>query len=792
MFLKSLIMPLVKSVTGNRSNQLDPPDQNGLNEGWIDYCTDYYCHFDDAPVPYLIIDEEGLILQTNQAASALLTDLSGSPSKGETLDSYIYSEDRNKFNLYRKQMLKMGGRISREVQIINRSGELSPVIIKMTALGGRESEQERFGVVLLDIGESKLAAETLAKQVETEKIIASISTIFVNQPSDQIADGINYSLMQTGLYLGADYSMLFLFEAEGKKIRFTNGWSNDGNLNLPERYKVIEAESYPWFVKGIAANEIINISSLSELPAEAMAEYGVLKENALKTVLAIPVVSENRAIGFVFYTAEKEIAWADRHIYLLMVVSELLSSALVKQQSKIVLQKSEARYRWLLETLQEGVWGIDSAGLTNYVNKPMAEMLRFSEDEMLGKSLLDFMDEEERVVAIQKMQQRARGEKEQHEFVFRRKDGTKFHALLITGPIYDEKGLYKGAIAGVQDIGEIKKNEELLKYKLKFEELVSGISGDFIGLPAEQVDRGVNEALKIIGEFFHFDRSYIMQNDQSSSIMSITHEWCADGVSRQIDRIKNTPVESFPWWAAQLKRDDYLYIHNLDDLPPEAEAEKEEFRWQEIESLLMIPLVWSGQQFGALCFDAVGTTAKWPDSNISLLKIVAEIISSAFARYEAEEKIRYLSFHDSLTGLFNRAYLEEEMHRLDKSRQLPISIIMADLNNLKYLNDNFGHDAGDRALIKTADILRESCRSEDIVGRWGGDEFIMLLPQISEQGVKKRIEMIRELCRDEQIEGNPLSFALGAVVKEKSGQDLIKFLKLAEEVMYLDKRSCIK
>jgi diguanylate cyclase (GGDEF)-like protein len=126
-----------------------------------------------------------------------------------------------------------------------------------------------------------------------------------------------------------------------------------------------------------------------------------------------------------------------------------------------------------------------------------------------------------------------------------------------------------------------------------------------------------------------------------------------------------------------------------------------------------------------------------------------------------------------------------------KKRQLPISVIMADLNNLKYLNDNYGHDTGDRALIKTAEILRESCRSEDLVGRWGGDEFILLLPGLDEQGVKQRIETIRALCCDEQIDGNQLSCALGAVVKTESEEDLVKYLKIAEERMYEDKRGSL-
>lgn len=404
MFIKSLIMSLANKGEGSDPGKPDLTGQDDLNGGLTHSCPDYFRYFDDAPVPYLIIDEEGFILQANQAASGLLADLEILCSKDLALISYIYHEDRNKFDLHRKQMLKMGGRISRELRIINRSGEQIPVSLKMNVLKGDTTGQDRFGVVLLDIGESKQAEEILTMQVEAERIIASTSSIFVNQPSEQIAEGIIYALKQTGIFLNADQGVLFRFGANEKTLKYISGWSKTGAFSLPERCRVIEADRYPWLTKQILANEIINISSLSELPPEAAAEYEGLKEIELKAkaVLAIPVVTEKRVIGFICYTAEEEVGWSDKQIYLLMVISELLSSALVKQQSKIVLQKSEARYRWLLETLQEGVWGIDSKGRTNYVNKPMAEMLGYRVDEMIGKSLLDFMGEEEKAAADQR------------------------------------------------------------------------------------------------------------------------------------------------------------------------------------------------------------------------------------------------------------------------------------------------------------------------------------------------------------------------------------------------------
>ncbi|MFV9511442.1 HD domain-containing phosphohydrolase [Tepidibacillus sp. LV47] len=149
-----------------------------------------------------------------------------------------------------------------------------------------------------------------------------------------------------------------------------------------------------------------------------------------------------------------------------------------------------------------------------------------------------------------------------------------------------------------------------------------------------------------------------------------------------------------------------------------------------------------------------------------------------------QEKILNLSYHDSLTGLYNRQFMEEQINRLEMSQEMPLVAIMADVNGLKLVNDAFGHEEGDKLLKKVAEILKESCRKEDIIARWGGDEFLILLPHATTEIAEQIIERIENMCLQANDGKAQLNIAMGYAVKAQASENLEQVIKEAEEWMY--------
>lgn len=153
-------------------------------------------------------------------------------------------------------------------------------------------------------------------------------------------------------------------------------------------------------------------------------------------------------------------------------------------------------------------------------------------------------------------------------------------------------------------------------------------------------------------------------------------------------------------------------------------------------------------------------------------------------RKRIEKELEYLSTHDTLTGLYNRNFFEAELTRIQHSRQFPISIVVIDMDNLKIVNDRYGHSAGDDLIRRVAEYLRQTCRAEDIVARIGGDEFVVLLSNTSDFALLTLVNRLSDAFANQPDKRLKVSigFATG-----NEGSSLVDVMRVADDRMYQEK-----
>ena len=156
-------------------------------------------------------------------------------------------------------------------------------------------------------------------------------------------------------------------------------------------------------------------------------------------------------------------------------------------------------------------------------------------------------------------------------------------------------------------------------------------------------------------------------------------------------------------------------------------------------------------------------------------------------RKNMEHELQYLSYNDQLTGLHNRRFFEEELKRVDLKGNYPLSIIMADVNGLKLVNDSFGHNIGDELLKKVSEILKKGCRADDVIARLGGDEFVIILLKTDNYETEQIIKRIEALALKEKVSSVGISVSFGYGIKNNENEGIQEIFKKAEDYMYKKK-----
>ncbi|HEX8847683.1 MAG TPA: PAS domain S-box protein, partial [Pyrinomonadaceae bacterium] len=313
-----------------------------------------------------------------------------------------------------------------------------------------------------------------------------------------------------------------------------------------------------------------------------------------------------------------------------------------KQKAEEALRESEKRFHSAFESAPIGMALVAVDGRYMQVNRALCEIVGYSKEELEATNFQSITHPEDLKDNEASLARLLAGEVDAYnvEKRYLNKSRHPVWAHTSVSLVRDAQGNPLYFIAQVQDINDRKRAEEALKYRVKFEELISSISTSFINLTTDEIDAGINRALATVGEFARVDRSYVFLFSDEGKKMSNTHEWCAEGVAPEIGALQGLAVEAFPWWMEKLNKFENIHIPSVAELSEEASAEKEILQAHGIDSLIIVPLVYGKSLIGFFGFNSLREKKASSQRNIPLLKIVGEIIVNALERKRTEEALR--------------------------------------------------------------------------------------------------------------------------------------------------------
>lgn len=433
------------------------------------------------------------------------------------------------------------------------------------------------------------------------------------------------------------------------------------------------------------------------------------------------------------------------------------------------LKKSEELFRNMVETLGEGVVIVDQNENILFANQAARRIFNDFEGKLEGRNLKEFTSAQEFELVRHQTQRRRQGLRDVYDLELNLADGSRKTVIVNAAPEFSPEGQFVSTLAVMTEITERKKQElALTEAKQKLEEAITELEkrneqnrlllemGDNF-----QIAGSEEEALEVIKRFalklFPEQGCLLYLRRDQGKFLELA---CAL-------KPPSTPadlLEVSDCWALKKSMPSFFLDTQKDLLCPHLKG-----FLLPTHQAACLPLSSAGETLGLLVFFCCPDRGQsnrglaYPEmvrQRRDLLLGFAQRTAMSLTNIKLQQSLKEQSIRDPLTGLYNRRYLEETIDReLTRARRVgqPVSVIMADIDHFKKINDFYGHEAGDYVLQITARTLQRTVRSEDIVCRYGGEEFTVIMPGLALEKARARAEMILSSVNQlEIVQGNTI------------------------------------
>jgi diguanylate cyclase (GGDEF)-like protein/PAS domain S-box-containing protein len=567
-----------------------------------------------------------------------------------------------------------------------------------------------------------------------------------------LADHMDYVLQQLLMLTESLYGIIYFCNYDKNEISVSATCFNGITGNLKD-IKYLEN-----FIENTEILQKVINNKRPIINNETEALHGQVENSSeyfkLQRMVSVPIMIENQVVSIVCLS-NKSVDYNETDIQQISAFMTGIWSDVERRKQKVILEESNIEImqrkndlQILLDSTAEGIYGIDLNGFCTFINQSGIRLLAYeSQDEIVGWDIhkkihhhyLDGRTSETEDCIILNTMKEGKGIHIEDD-IFWRKDGTYFDVEYNAYPQYKNGELIGGVVTFTDN--SLKKKMEKLLYAEKEQFRTTLLSvGDAV------VSTDNNGKIKVMNSVAEKMTGWTQRdalNQPFDSVFNIMNELTRERCDNPAVKVLETG-ETF-----KLANNTILISKNGREIPIEDSA----------------------------------APIKDEEGNIKGVVIVFRDFTE---KKEKIEQIQFLSFHDHFTGLYNRRYIEDAIPKLDIERNLPLAVFIIDINGLKLTNDAFGHKMGDELILCVAELLKEICTEEDIIGRMGGDEFIILMPNTNDTKANKLKSRIVKMASRKRIDSIIVSIAVGYAVKDVESKDIDEIITLTDNEMYKDK-----
>lgn len=669
------------------------------------------------------------------------------------------------------------------------------------------------------IAQRKQAESQLHHRLLIEAALSKISRLFVSTREPDFGK----ILALLGIAARVNRAYIFSLDEHDRKMSQIYQWCDRDKEAEGDPAAHLDLQQFPWLMQQLSTREICPIEAVEELPPTASAEKALLRRLDARAVLLVPIYSPSDTLwGFIGLDAREPRRWSPGDVHLLRVIGQMMSSYYQRKQAESALRQAERKYRSIFENAVEGIFQTTPAGRYLTANPMLARIYGYDSPRQLMAQLTDI--EHQLYVDPQRRKEFRRLLQEREavwgfESRVYRRDGSTIWISESARTIRDANGRLLGYEGTVVDITQRKQAEAELHQR---DSLLLGVAEAMNHLLTElSMPEAVMKALATLGTAAGVERVYICEaiarrsnpnhNSISHELGNICHpdsrelaancanfegvracefivrfQWrCNDRVSAKREESYTIGENSSALEALCLGNPRAIFAQSA------PEGERASLQAEGTLSMLMVPILVEREFWGYIGFDATRSPRSWSKSEESILIAIAASIGGALQRHYQEEIIRHQAYHDRLTGLPNRQVLDERLPLALETARIcghQVAVMFLDLDRFKIINDTLGHAIGDELLERASVRLRNCLREEDIIVRWGGDEFILLLdrlstPEDAAQIAERLLECLRPAF---YIEGNQLYItgSIGIALYPNDAHDAETLIKNADIALY--------